>query len=292
MKAEPRADNRMPEWLRRPLRCGPVLREVENTLSSERLNTVCDGARCPNRSECYSAGTATFMILGDVCTRDCGFCAVSGGMPAPPRRDEPDAVARAARKMGLTHVVVTSVTRDDLPDGGASHFARTVEALRSGVPGATVEVLVPDFVGDQGAIDAVIASGPDVFNHNVETVEGLYPLARPQADYRRSMAVLARAAQAGLATKSGFMVGLGEDCAEVRRLLADLGEAGCSLVTAGQYLRPASGNLPVARYWEPGEFEGLEQLALRMGFEGVSAGPFVRSSYHAADMLGAGPGSE
>jgi lipoic acid synthetase len=285
MGAEAGAKERMPLWLRRRVRCGPALCEVERVLTSERLNTVCDGARCPNRGECYSSGTATFMIMGEVCARGCRFCAVPGGRVEPLRKDEPEAVARAASSMGLSHVVVTSVARDDLPDGGAAHFARTVEEVRRALPGATVEVLVPDFLGDGKAVETVIQASPDVFNHNVETVARLYGKVRPEADYGRSLAVLAQAAGAGLRTKSGFMVGLGERDAEVAELLSDLRGAGCSSVTSGQYMQPTADNVPVVRYWEPAEFERIESLALALGFESVSAGPFVRSSYHAAEML-------
>jgi lipoic acid synthetase len=283
--AEARSADRMPRWLLRPVRCGPSLQKVAGVLSEERLNTVCDGAKCPNRGECYSAGTATFMIMGDRCTRDCGFCAVTTGGTGPLDADEPRRVAKAAAAMGLKHVVVTSVTRDDLPDGGAGHFAATVEVVRDEVPGATVEVLVPDFAGRERDVGTVIEAGPDVFNHNVETVRRLYAEVRPQADYARSLEVLGRAAGAGLPTKSGFMVGLGENGREVRELLEDLRRAGCILLTVGQYLRPAKSNLPVSRYWEPAEFASLEEEALLMGFEAVASGPLVRSSYFAGEML-------
>jgi lipoic acid synthetase len=276
---------RMPRWMYRPVRCGPVLRKVEKVLEQEKLNTVCNGARCPNRGECFAAGTATFMIMGDVCTRDCRFCAVPGGAAKPLDPGEPAGLARAAEELGLEYVVVTSVTRDDLPDGGAEHFARTVEKLRAALPDSTVEVLVPDFAGDGEAIDAVVHAAPDVFNHNVETVKSLYPSARPGADYERSLGVLSRAAGAGLVTKSGFMVGLGESMEEVEELLRDLKECGCGMVTVGQYLQPAAGNLPVARYWTPAEFEAVEESARVMGFKGVASGPLVRSSYFADKMF-------
>ncbi|MBU1672747.1 MAG: lipoyl synthase [Actinobacteria bacterium] len=282
---EPSVD-RMPRWMLRPVRCGTG--PVEEVLFEEGLNTVCVGAKCPNRGECFASGTATFMILGARCTRSCGFCAVPNGGTRAPDPDEPHSVARAARRMGLGHVVVTSVTRDDLPDGGASHFASTVSAVRDELPGATVEVLVPDFGGSASAIEVVTGSAPDVFNHNVETVPGLYAKVRPQADYRRSLQVLARAAGAGLAAKSGFMVGLGETMSQVRGLLGDLREAGVSMVTVGQYLRPARENLPVTRYREPSEFEEIEGLARTLGFTAVAAAPLVRSSYGAGEMLKTG----
>jgi lipoic acid synthetase len=275
----------MPRWMLRGVECGPELRQVEGLLEREGLNTVCVGAKCPNRGECYSAGTATFMILGARCTRECAFCAVPTGGVGPPEPGEPDAVARAAAGMGLKHVVVTSVTRDDLPDGGAEHFARTIRAVRRELPGATVEVLVPDFGGRTADVEVVLAERPDVFNHNVETVERLYASVRPQADYARSLAVLEQAAAAGVPAKSGFMVGLGEAPAEVEELMRDLRGAGCSLLTVGQYLRPGERNAPVERYWEPAEFERLEERAREIGFEAVAAAPLVRSSYFAHRML-------
>lgn len=285
MPVEPRAVERMPRWMRRPVRCGPELRMVEGVLAAERLNTVCVGAGCPNRGECYSAGTATFMIMGGRCTRGCGFCAVPTGGAEPLDPEEPERLARAAAAFGLRHVVVTSVTRDDLPDGGSGHFAATVAAIRSGLPGATVEVLVPDFKGRAADIDTVIDAGPDVFNHNMETVRRLYPEVRPGAGYDRSLGLLARSAAAGLATKSGFMVGLGETADEVAVLMDDLLAAGCGLLTAGQYLRPAEEKAPVTRYWEPSEFEALKERALALGFEAVASGPLVRSSYFAQEMF-------
>lgn len=285
MLSEPRSRDRMPRWLLRPVRCGPQVSRVEGVLAEQRLNTVCEGAKCPNRGECFEAGTATFMIMGDRCTRDCGFCAVPGGTPGPLEEDEPERVAKAAAEMGLRHVVVTSVTRDDLPDGGAGHFAAVVEAVRDAAPGVTTEVLVPDFAGRSGDVDTVLAAGPDVFNHNVETVERLYATARPQAAYSRSLGVLSRAAGAGFRTKSGLMVGLGESRDEVLALMQDLLESGCRLLTVGQYLRPGAANVPVERYWEPEEFASLEEAALAMGFEAVAAGPLVRSSYFAHRML-------
>ncbi|MHB8895636.1 MAG: lipoyl synthase, partial [Candidatus Geothermincolia bacterium] len=271
----------MPRWLLRPVRCGPELARVEGVLEEEHLNTVCVGARCPNRGECYSAGTATFMILGARCTRGCGFCAVPTGGCEPVDEGEPLRVAKAAAAMGLRHVVVTSVTRDDLADGGAQHFVDTVLAVREALPEATVEVLVPDFGGEAVDVDEVLEAGPDVFNHNVETVGRLYREVRPRAGYERSLSVLGRSARAGLPTKSGFMVGLGETADEVGGLLEDLLEAGCRLVTIGQYLRPSKKNLPVERYWEPAEFEALREKALSMGFDAVASGPLVRSSYFA-----------
>ena len=277
--------DRMPRWMLRPVKHGASFHRVEEILEEQQLNTVCVGAKCPNRGECYAALTATFMIMGDCCTRDCGFCAVAGGIPGPLDAGEPARVAKAASAMGLSHIVVTSVNRDDVPDGGAAHIANVVEAAREAMPDATVEVLVPDFQGSPEAIETVLESRPDVFNHNVETVRRLYDSVRPQADYIRSLYVLGYAADAGLAVKSGFMVGLGESPAEVDELLGDLLDTGCSLVTAGQYLRPTEANAPVKRYWDPEEFEALRVKALEMGFRAAAAGPLVRSSYFAHQML-------
>jgi lipoyl synthase len=290
-RVERAGPGRMPRWMHRPVRCGPELSRVEEVLAEQRLNTVCVGARCPNRGECYEAGTATFMIMGDRCTRDCGFCAVPTGGTEQLDAGEPERLAGAAAAMGLKHVVITSVTRDDLPDGGSGHFSATIEAVRDALPDASVEVLVPDFGGRAADIDRVIEAAPDVFNHNVETVRRLYPVVRPQADYDRSLAVLTRAADAGLATKSGFMVGLGESAEGVEGLMGDLLGAGCRFLTAGQYLRPAEENLPVTRYWEPEEFDALERTALAMGFEAVASGPLVRSSYFAHEMFAGKKGS-
>jgi len=276
-----------PPWLRKRVPAGGEAEHVRRLLAELDLETVCSGAHCPNLPECFARGTATFMILGRSCTRSCRFCAVPSGPPGPPRPDEPEAVAEAAVRLGLRHVVVTSVTRDDLSDGGADHFARTVRAIRRRLPETRVEVLVPDFQGRAADIETVCRAGPDVVNHNVETVPRLYPSVRPEADYRRSLAVLAEARRLADAcgrpcrTKSGLMVGLGETPDEVRRVLADLRRVGCGIVTIGQYLAPSKRHVPVARFVEPGEFEAWEAEARAMGFAAVAAGPFVRSSYRA-----------
>lgn len=282
--AEPR--KRMPSWMRRPLAAPGRTAEVASMLDELRLNTVCTGAKCPNRGECFASGTATFMVLGSECTRNCRFCAVEPSRPGPPDPGEPARVAEAAGRMGLTHVVVTMVTRDDLPDGGASHVARTIAELRATLPDARVEVLVSDFGGDEAAVDAVVAARPDVFNHNIETVPRLYPSVRPQADYARSLRVLARVREADPAvpTKSGLMVGLGEAPEEVEAVLRDLREAGVSIVTIGQYLRPTDAHLPVEEYVTPERFAAYARVARELGFAGVASAPFVRSSYHAADV--------
>ncbi len=285
IERQARRGARKPGWLKMGLPKGRTFLEVRRTLEDGRLYTVCEGAHCPNRQECWSAGTATFMILGRTCTRRCRFCAVAKGAVEPVESDEPARLAAAAARMGLRHVVVTSVTRDDLPDGGAAHFAETIAALRRRIPGVSVEVLIPDFRGDPDALGTVVAARPDVLNHNIETVPRLYALARPQADYRRSLDLLATSARAGLRTKSGFMVGLGESPREIRLLLRDLREAGCGRVTIGQYLQPNRESLPVKRYWTPAEFAVWHAEAGRMGFEHVESGPLVRSSYHAAEAL-------
>lgn len=253
-----------------------------------RLNTVCQGARCPNRGECFASGTATFLVLGEACTRDCRFCAIATERPAAPDPDEPRRVAEAAARMELRHVVVTMVTRDDLPDGGAGHVAAVVAAVRGRLPSVRVEVLVSDFRGDEAAVDVVTAAHPDVFNHNVETVPRLYDSVRPQADYARSLRVLARAAEAGegIPTKSGLMVGLGEEPAEVEEVLRDLRRAGVGIVTIGQYLRPSAAHLPVAEFVTPERFAFYADTARELGFTGVASAPFVRSSYHAAEIAG------
>jgi len=276
----------LPAWLKRPLPPGGKARKVRRLLGELNLATVCEAARCPNRAECFARGTATFMILGRGCTRSCRFCAVRGGTPEPPRGDEPQAVAGAAASMRLRHVVVTSVTRDDLPDGGARHFAKTIRAIRRRLPRATVEVLTPDFLGQPAAIDAVLAAGPDVFAHNIETVPRLYPAIRAQADYARSLRLLGRAAEAapGL-VKSGMMVGLGETDSEVLCLMRHLRAAGCQMLTIGQYLAPTPKHLPVERFVPPERFSAFQAAGAAMGFQVVLAGPFVRSSYRAAEAL-------
>jgi len=278
---------RFPPWLVKRLPVHPES-AVPEILSGLKLATVCSEARCPNRAECYAQGTATFLIMGTVCTRNCRFCAVSKGSPAPLDPDEPDRVAEAAKQMGLKYIVVTSVTRDDLPDGGAAHFARTVQAVKSAT-GADVEVLVPDFRGDTASVYTVLASHPAVFNHNVETIPRLYPDVRPMADYGRSLLVLRHAARTGAATKSGLMVGFGETEDEVLAVLSDLRDAGVQYVTIGQYLAPSGAQLPVAEFVQPEIFEKYARAAEKTGFSGVASSPFVRSSYHAASLAGHEP---
>jgi lipoic acid synthetase len=278
-----------PPWLHLRAANPEAVQGMEERLRDQRLGTVCQSAHCPNLGECFSRGTATFMILGTVCTRRCRFCAVQKGDPTPPDLDEPERVANAAEAMGLQYVVVTSVTRDDLPDGGAGQFAATIRRIRARCPEALVEVLVPDFTGDPAAIDIVAEARPDVFNHNVETVPRLYESVRPQADYRRSLAVLARAAERGLATKSGLMLGLGETSREIRETLVDLRRANCALLTLGQYLAPSDAHVPIHRYLTPEEFQRWGEIAKEMGFREVASGPLVRSSYRADEMFGGDP---
>jgi lipoyl synthase len=275
---------RLPEWLKRPLPEGGTLAATDQTIADLRLNTVCEEAKCPNRTECWSQKTATFMILGRVCTRPCGFCSVERGKPLAVEDDEPSRVAEAVVRLGLKHVVLTSVTRDDLPDGGAEHFRRCVDAVRAAT-GATIEVLTPDFDGDESALSVVFASRPEVFNHNIETVARLQRKVRRKAAYETSLAVLRFAKQRlpNSATKSGIMLGLGETTAEAMDALADLRAAGIDLVTIGQYLQPTPKHLPVERYLPPSEFEMIGRLAERLGFVHVASGPFVRSSYHAGE---------
>lgn len=258
---------------------------VWDILNEDRVHTVCDSARCPNLGECFAAGTATFMILGDRCTRHCTYCAVSGGRPRPPDPDEPDRLARTAARLHLSYVVITSVCRDDLPDGGASHFASCIAAVRRRLPEARVEVLVPDFGGSPGALEKVIGASPDVFNHNVETVPRLFRAVRAGAGYARSLEVLRRAAGRGLNTKSGLMLGLGETRGEVLGVLEDLRRAGCRMVTLGQYLAPSEKNTPVKEYIHPGEFQWYHDEGLRLGFRVVESGPLVRSSYRAGKVF-------
>jgi lipoic acid synthetase len=254
-------------------------------LKSKQLHTICRSARCPNIGHCWERKTATFLILGDTCTRNCGFCAVAKGAPEAPDPGEPNRVADAALSLGLKYVVVTSVTRDDLPDGGAGHFARTVRAVKASSPGTKVETLIPDFRGEETALDIVLQARPDVLNHNLESVEALYPaIGRPAGNYRRSLGVLAAAKRKGARTKSGLMLGLGEGRDEILGALADLRQAGCDLLTLGQYLQPAAANPPVARYYPPAEFDSFRERALELGFQEVVSGPLVRSSFEAGRM--------
>jgi lipoic acid synthetase len=263
---------------------------VRVLLRETALHTVCEEARCPNLGECFTRGTATFLLLGDRCTRRCAYCAVSTSRPLPPDREEPERVAEAARRLGLRYVVLTSVDRDDLADGGAAHFAATVRAVRRALPRAGIEVLTPDFKGDEGAVRAVLETEPDVFNHNIETVPRLFPRLRPQGRYRVSLDVLsaAKAIRPGQAAKSGLMVGLGETDEEVVAVLADLRAAGVDIVTIGQYLRPTRAHEPIHRFVTPAAFRALEERARAIGFPTVYSGVFVRSSFNAEEVFRGG----
>ena len=277
---------RLPSWLRRPLPSQEMM-YTDSVISDLGLETVCESAKCPNRTECWAQQTATFMILGNVCTRPCGFCSVPKGKTETVQQDEPQRVAEAAERLGLSHVVITSVTRDDLPDGGADHFVRCIDAVRNRT-GAAVEVLTPDFLGDRQAIDRVIRAGPDVFNHNTETVPRLYDRVRRNADYGRTLDLLkqVKCTDPTMPSKSGLMLGLGETVDEVLEVCADLRQAGCDMLTLGQYLQPSQAHLPVERYVPPDEFDFIGGLARELGFRHVASGPFVRSSYHAGEMAG------
>jgi lipoic acid synthetase len=276
-----------PDWLKKRIPSGQACTEVSSLLRDRQLHTVCQEAHCPNLGECFSRGTATFMILGDRCTRNCNFCAVHHDSPLPPDEGEPQRVAMAVEALGLRYVVITSVTRDDQPDGGAFHFAKTIRSIKARMPNTRIEVLVPDFQGSEWALKIVIEAKPDVINHNVETVPKLYPEVRPQADYKRSLQLLKRSKEIDhrILTKSGLMLGLGEDHEEVLNVFEDLLESGCQLLTIGQYLRPSSGHHQVIRFVPPEEFTQWGELASRKGFLAVASGPFVRSSFKASDMF-------
>ncbi|MCC6730806.1 MAG: lipoyl synthase [Chthonomonadales bacterium] len=276
----------LPEWLTKKIPDPRTVREVERMVRGASLHTVCESARCPNLGECWSKKTATFMILGDICTRACGFCAIKVGRPHAADPDEPARVAETARRMGLRHVVVTSVARDEMPDEGSGQFAATIRALREVMPGVIVEVLTPDFKGKRWCIRAVTDAQPDIFNHNIETIERLSPEVRPQARYQRSLDVLraAKALDRRIFTKSGMMLGLGETFDEVVHALRDLRAAEVDTVTIGQYLRPTMSHLPVKEYVRPEVFTELERVGMEMGFLFVAAGPFTRSSYNAIEF--------
>jgi lipoic acid synthetase len=279
-------DLRKPPWLKKRITLGANIQNVSALLREARIHTVCEEAHCPNLPECFSRRTATFMIMGNMCTRNCRFCAVSHGTPASLDEDEPESVASTAEQLGLRYVVITSVTRDDLEDGGAQHFAKTVRAIKGRRPKTLVELLVPDFQGKHSSLKTILSTPPDVLNHNVETVPRLYPHVRPQADYRRSLDLLKRvhARSPSMLTKSGLMLGLGEREPEVTQVMQDLLDVGCRLLTLGQYLQPSRQHHPVIRYLHPEEFEAYKALGENMGFLEVASGPFVRSSFRAAQM--------
>ena len=275
-----------PAWLRRRFPSGPVYETVRTLLKDSQLHTVCQEARCPNQWECFSARTATFLIMGSSCTRNCRFCAVEHGPVHPLDPREPLRIAETALQLGLTYVVITSVTRDDLSDGGAHHFAEVIQAVRKRMPEVGIEVLIPDFQGNPDALKIVLDAEPDVLNHNLETVPRLYPKVRPEAVYPRSLLLVQQAGATGpwIQTKSGLMLGMGETSDEVRQTLKDLRHAGCRILTLGQYLQPSSDQLPVERFIPPDEFDAWKIEARAMGFSQVASGPFVRSSYHAKEL--------
>jgi len=276
-----------PPWLKKRIPPIQEIQKVKSILDETALHTVCEEARCPNLGECFSKGTATMLILGRICSRNCGFCAVEHGIPPSPDRKEPENVARAVQEMGLRYVVITSVTRDDLPDGGASHYAEVIRAIRSVDQRIKIEVLIPDLQGDAHSLATVLREKPDVLNHNIETVPRLYPLVRPQASYKRSLRLLQNSKEHSpkILTKSGFMRGLGEGQEEVLNLMEDLREVGVDFLTIGQYLQPRTDRLPVVRYISPEEFEEYKKMGEAMGFKGVASGPFVRSSFHASQLF-------
>jgi lipoyl synthase len=278
---------RKPAWLKVPAPGGPNYLSLKHLMRESRLHTVCEEAHCPNIGECWEHRAATFMILGDVCTRNCAYCAVAHGTPAPLDTEEPMRLAAAVERLGLRHVVITSVDRDDLADGGATVFAACIRELRRRLPGTSVEVLIPDFKGNAAALASVVAAQPDILNHNLETVERLYRLARPGGRYRRALALLRQAKELApkLLTKSGLICGLGEEWDELLVAMGDLRAQGVDILTLGQYLRPSSQHLPIARFYTPGEFAELAQLGRAMGYRHVEAGPLVRSSYHAWEQV-------
>lgn len=292
MAAEARRERpirRHPEWLKVRFPAGERFHHIKSLLRTHTLHSVCEEAHCPNIGECFNHGTATFMILGDTCTRACTFCAVNSGRPAPPDPLEPQRLARAVELLGLDYVVITSVNRDDLPDGGAGAFAACIEAVRRRTPTCRVEVLIPDFEGNWDALAEVVGAKPFVLNHNIETVPRLYPRVRPKAQYQRSLELISKVKEldSAMLTKSGMMVGLGESLDEVFQAMADLRAHGCDLLTVGQYLRPTPKHLPVARYWWPEEYEPIRRKGGELGFAHVEAGPLVRSSYRAHEQAGA-----
>lgn len=279
--------NKHPYWLRKKAFKPAFILDMKALLDTLKLHSVCESAHCPNQGECFSQGTVTFLILGEVCTRNCSFCAVKKGVPLTPDPEEPKNMSKAVRELNLNYVVITSVTRDDLPDGGASHFAEVVKAIKSTMPSVVVELLVPDFRGSTEALTEIVSSFPDVIGHNIETIPRLYPAVRPKANYQRSIELLKNVKRMNphLITKSGIMLGLGEERSEVIQALDDLKNVDCDLVTLGQYLPPSIGNYHLSKYVTPEEFQELEKIGLAMGFRGIASGSFVRSSFNAAQLF-------
>lgn len=276
---------RRPEWLKVKIPSGENYARLKTLIDGKYLHTVCEEARCPNMGECWNHGTATFMILGDTCTRSCGFCAVNTGKPTELDSQEPYRVAEAIKMMGVRHAVITSVNRDELFDGGAQIFAETIRQIRNTTPSTKIEILIPDFKGDEFALNIVLDAFPDILNHNVETIPRLYPTVRPQANYKRSLKLLNRAKRRGFVTKTGLMLGIGENTEEVIEVMNDLHEIKCDILTLGQYLQPTKEHLPVDRFVHPDEFKLLRETGIQMGFKHVESGPLVRSSYHAEKQL-------
>lgn len=275
-----------PDWLKVKFTVNNDFRDLQKIIKDHHLHTVCQSARCPNQSDCWQRRTATLMILGDTCTRNCRFCAVKSGKPQPVDLNEPQKIGRAVKLMGLKYAVITSVTRDDLPDGGAAVWAETIREIRRQNPNTKIEVLIPDFRGDINALETVLSATPDVLGHNLETVRVLYPIARPQADYEQSLRVIYESKKRGAVTKTGIMVGLGETVEQVSELMQDVLNAGCDILTLGQYLQPTKDHLPVVRYITPEEFKTYQDTGLSLGFRAVFSGPLVRSSFHAAEIAG------
>ncbi|MGD9852331.1 MAG: lipoyl synthase [Nitrospirales bacterium] len=275
---------RLPDWFRIKIQRGERYKTIRQAIDTHGLHTICEEARCPNQWECWNHGTATFLILGDICTRRCGYCSVTTGRPLPIDRDEPHRIGETVRLLDLRHAVITSVNRDELPDGGASIFAETIASIRRLLPSCTIEVLIPDFQGSLEALDIVMQASPDILNHNIETVPRLFPAIRPQGKYQRSLELLERGRAKGGRTKSGLMVGLGESSEEISTVMKDLRKVKCQILTIGQYLRPTKNHAPVARYYHPEEFAAFKKEAENLGFAHVESGPLVRSSYHAEEQ--------
>jgi lipoic acid synthetase len=276
---------RLPSWFKVNFREGPDYQEIRRLTGALKLHTICEEAHCPNVWECWNNRTATFLILGDICTRRCHYCSVTTGRPLPLDEAEPARVAEAVKILGLRHAVITSVNRDEVPDGGARMFAETIHAIRRELPSCTIEVLIPDFMGDELALDTVLAAKPDILNHNIETVPRLFPSVRPQGKYLRSIRLLHSASDKGAVTKSGLMLGLGETLDEVCAVMQELRETGCAILSLGQYLQPTKAHWPVIRFYEPSEFQWLREEGLALGFQHVESGPLVRSSYHAEEAV-------
>lgn len=276
---------RLPSWFKVNAKTGPDYLEIKETLERLDLHTICEEARCPNRWECWNARTATFLILGDICTRRCHYCSVETGRPLSVDNSEPGRIAEAVRALGLRHAVITSVNRDELPDGGAGVFSETIRHTRQLNPTCSIEVLIPDFEGNEQALAIVCAEKPEILNHNIETVRRLFPAIRPQGKYQRSIDLLAKVKQFGMTTKSGLIVGMGETLDEAREVMQDLRSVDCDILTIGQYLQPTRDHLPVARFYDPSEFALLKEEGLAMGFSHVESGPLVRSSYHAEQQI-------